>query len=154
MLSYCLIKIPFYVLNQLLISLRSFSSQFSELIAYQKSTIIDDIIRRHRESRGLQILGSDFTVTVAAGFGPGTKNIFRNMLGVSEVMLFLLFRSYHLGTPRPIYLLIFCLYFCVYEFLKGWIKPSIGFYLFPSISLLLFLFENNFSSTLATRPNW
>jgi len=86
-----------YVLNQLLISLRSFNSQFSELIAYQKSTIIDDIIRRHRESWGLQILGSDFTVTVAAGLGPGTANIFRNMLGLSEVMLFLLFRSYHLG---------------------------------------------------------
>ena len=32
---------------------------------------------------------------------------------------------------RAIYLSISCRYFCVYEILKSWIKPSVRFYLFP-----------------------
>jgi len=35
---------------------------------------------------------------------------------------------------RAIYLSISCRYFYVYEFLKGWIKPSIRLYLFPYLA--------------------
>ena len=54
-------------------------------------------------------------------------------------------------TPRAIYLSISCRYFCVYEFLKGWIKPPVRLYLFPYLAYGS-LSENNFSSIVTSQP--